>query len=222
MTLEQQRAKAIADILKSSTVGLFRDDIFKKVDQALFNRQVNMLSTVLSRMKTAGHVVDSQEFGTQGSRWTITPQGRIAFSTIHQETEDEIQKNDEGGVVKEPGADDEVLGDALSEKSVIQPGEKEPDIFQDEQTADSGSALSETITEIITEDQDDFETLIAKVLQKYHTLNSAMAVPVILAPTVEDKEITLATLRKVAALMSDDIKERLDYAASVLEQLEAA
>lgn len=81
MTLEN----AIAERLCKSNVGLFRKQIFDQIDRTLHHGNIEKVSQSLNSMKVAGHVEKSARQGLDGSRWSITPKGRTAYSVMHDD-----------------------------------------------------------------------------------------------------------------------------------------
>ena len=81
---------AIAKQLADSHVGLFRAQLRSKISPALHEGDANKISTALNAMLKAGHVSKSARVGLEGSRWSLTPQGRAAYSALHDDGTDQI------------------------------------------------------------------------------------------------------------------------------------
>jgi hypothetical protein len=84
---------AIAKQLADSNVGLFRAQLRSKISPALHEGDANKISSALNAMLKAGHVSKSARMGMDGSRWSLTPQGRAAYSVLHYDASEPASSN---------------------------------------------------------------------------------------------------------------------------------
>ncbi len=101
-SLSQTIAKHLAD----SNVGLFRSQLYAKIGSAAVDGNIDKISHALNAMLREGHVDKSARHGVEGSRWSLTPKGRAAYSVLNNETDDTT--------------DDELHGEDLSPEQVAQ------------------------------------------------------------------------------------------------------
>jgi len=190
-TKQYELNKAIAGALLQSKVGLFRQEIFTRIDRKLADGLVDRVSAALSIMKNDNLVERSAPIGQLGSRWSITPKGRTAFSILH---------------------DDEGNDDVPSEEENIETLAEDVQEIMGKDTFSSSIFISPP----------EFATIINEAYQEFRKVHAAASAPIHPAPVIEDKEITIAALQKVGAIMAEDIKERLDYVITILKQLPEA
>lgn len=214
MTLEN----AIARRLCISNVGLFRKQIFDQIDRTLTLGNIERVSVALNGMKVAGHVEKSTRIGAEGSRWSITPKGRAAYSVMH---DDELQDDDtstqptEEGPILPAGAiameTDEERDDYLPEHLQGQESAPDPTLeFLDNQKINS-AFLKFDITDTLDRALYGLVKLIRDEAQQS-------------APAIERKAEKLALLERMENndLLPGNVRALLGYIRMDLEQLEAS
>jgi DNA-binding HxlR family transcriptional regulator len=107
---------AIAKQLANSNVGLFRIQLFDKIDSTLTNKNIEAISRTLNAMKTDGHVSKSATQGANGCRWSLTPKGRASYSELNadhdQPTAETPEKNRADITIQDDQADEKQLDTA--------------------------------------------------------------------------------------------------------------
>ena len=80
-------SQAIAKQLADSNIGLFRKQLFDKIPADLTAGNIDKVSQTLNSMLTENHVEKSPRQGADGSRWSLTPKGRSAYSVLNDDEE---------------------------------------------------------------------------------------------------------------------------------------
>ncbi|WP_367154686.1 hypothetical protein [Methylomonas sp. HYX-M1] len=82
-------SQAIAKQLADSNVGLFRKQLFDKIPADLTAGNIEKVSQTLNVMLNESHVEKSARQGVDGSRWSLTPKGRAAYSALNDDEQDD-------------------------------------------------------------------------------------------------------------------------------------
>ncbi|WAR44207.1 hypothetical protein [Methylomonas rapida] len=185
---------AIARKLSESPIGLFRSQLLEKIPQELSNNDAEKISRSLNAMLNAGHVSKGARQGMDGCRWTITPQGRAAYSVLHDDADD-------------PAADDNAVIEPPAELPIKTYPPAMLETLQQE-TAPAGQSL-------LLDPAYEIDAAIIALVNKIHA---------IAGPMIERKAEKLQLLERMENndLLPGDVKSLLFGIRMDLEKLEAA